>query len=73
MGASHPDTAAWGPKNEKKHAIVARHVKKICDVKRVDQKKGRQTYRNCSEQPPRSERLVNLIEKRDFLKKKRIF
>ena len=34
------------------HALATRHVKKICDVKRVDQKKGRQTYRNRSERPP---------------------
>ena len=62
MGASHPDTAAWGPKNEnvphaarekwKTYRMRLRHVKKICDVKRVDQKKGRQTYRNRSERPP---------------------
>ena len=62
MVTYHPDTAAWGPKNEnvphaarekwKTYRMRLRHVKKICDVKRVDQKKGRQTYRNRSELPP---------------------
>jgi hypothetical protein len=45
------------------HALTVRHVKKICEMRRVDQKKGRQTYRNRSERPPP---YTPMIRTRDF-------